>query len=573
VTVEGLLDAIQAREAGVTAVGLGGLGLLDAYLQHLQAASPKGVILALDPDEKGVKGIPAALKKLLNAGLPSFVVNLPTGEKGEKLDPDLFIRTHGPEAFRRLVAEAPHALNWMARNLLDTNRGAGWTSQTSEDVRKEAVGFAAQLPSVFHPALPSEYWMELGKELLISPETLQEAALALHEEAERERREKATRRRVQETAKKLEQLLAEGLPEEARKFLLDQASALQAEASTTSRSVPRLAVDELAELKDRLNKLRGCERVGLTQDVLPELDEALLGLRGLNLVAGPPGTGKTSFAVELGLGALEGDKESAVILLSLEQTRWEHLSRNLAYLSNLDWKTVTMGSQGCRMGRDREERAFFTPHDYEALQHGETRLRRIGGRFLILDDDNFPAPTAEKILREVANIKEKTGATKVLLIVDYLQLWPIPLETLKALGSDLDRDKWQIGELKKLKNLMGTEDAVAAISEAKKDDWKSSLGMASVMGSARGTYTPDVVMVIQPLSAEEHAPKAKKEDKEKEGQAKLDELVDKGIALIRLRIVKGRDGVFRRGFELAFNFETLRFEETSFSSYLGKAGE
>ena len=111
-----------------------------------------------------------------------------------------------------------------------------------------------------------------------------------------------------------------------------------------------------------------------------------------------------------------------------------------------------------------------------------------------------------------------------------------------------------------------------AISEAKKEDWKASLGMSSIMGSARGTYTPDVVMVIQPLSVEEHAPpKTKKEDLEKAGLEKLDELVEQGVALMRLRIVKGRDGVFRRGFELAFHFESLRFEETVFSSWLGSS--
>jgi len=565
--VEGVLDAIQCREHGFPAVALGGVNL-DAYLLPLKAASPEGVVLVMDPDEAGQKAARLSVAKLLAEGFSVFMLKLPKGEKGEKGDPDEFLRTRGPEAFRHLVAEAPHSLRWKARDILTTHRGDGWTDQATDSAIREALGFAGKLPAAFHGALPSMFWDEIALEIPLSPETMQEHAKAIQEERDRETREKNTRAKVQETTRKLEELLEKGRPEDAHKLLLDEAAELQAEAFNAPRSLPRVALEEMAELEDRLNRLRGKTRMGMTQRVLPLLDDALLGLRGLMLLAGPPGTGKTSLAVQIGLGVLDEDPTAAVILLSLEQSRWEHLTRNLAYLSGLDWKTVSLGSHGCRDGRDLQEGTHFRRDDFKKLQDGKEKLRKMGSRLLILDDDNFPDPTSEKVLREVEALKEKTGASKVLVVVDYLQLWPVPPETRKTLPTDLDKDKWQIGELKKLRNLLGPEDSIMAISEARKEDWKASLGMGSVMGSARGTYTPDVVLVLQPLSVEEHAPEAKKDEKEKEGMAKLDELVDKGLALIRLRIVKGRDGVFRRGFELAFHFELLRFEETDFSSHL-----
>jgi hypothetical protein len=208
---------------------------------------------------------------------------------------------------------------------------------------------------------------------------------------------------------------------------------------------------------------------------------------------------------------------------------------------------------------------------------GEEKLRNLSGRFLILDGLNFPEPTAENLLQEVENLKDRTGASKALVIVDYLQLWPVPMEAAKVLRTDLDKDKWQIGELKKLRNLLGASDAVLAISEATKADWKTGLSMGSVMGSARGSYTPDVVMVLQPFSPEELAPTedgewkpTKEKEAKEEGEKLLNAFASMGLSIIHLQIVKGRDGVDRKRFALAFHYQSLRFEETTLERELAK---
>lgn len=584
--VEGVLDGIVCREHGFPAVALGGASL-EALLPALKVHRPEGLTLALDPDQAGQDATRKAVAKLLEAGLLVFVVELPKGEKGEKLDPDAFLRTHGKEALERLVKDAPNALRWKARKIMDSHRGDGWTDSRTAAAIQDAVDLAGELPAVLHPHLPSTLFEELGQEIPLSPETMAEAAQTLQEKTEAERHERETKAHLEDLSKRVAKLLEDGRVLDARAILLEEAAVLRDRALKTSRPVPKVVLDELVELEGYLSSLRGRERVGLPLlgkdegGELCELDEALMGLRGLMLVAGPPGTGKTSLAVQLGLEAMQAEPTSAVVLVSLEQSRWEHLTRNLAHFSRLPWKTVAMGSTKCRNPQDRAAGLFFQPGDLKKLKDGEKTLRELAPRFLILDDQNFPEPTAESIVLEVEKVKERTGAENVLVIVDYLQLWPVPMEAAKVLRTDLDRDKWQIGELKKLKGLLSPGDAVVAISEAKKADWApEALGLGSVMGSARGSYTPDVVMVIQPVPPERLAPESGADGKpfkpdaaKAEGESRLRALKEKGVSLIRLEIVKGRDGVHRRGFDMAFVFNELRFRETSLGAELEDLGQ
>ncbi len=568
--VEGVLDAIQCREHGFPAVALGGTSVA-SYLPALKTHHPEDLTITVDRDEAGEKATPKLVAQLLGAGLSVFVVELPKGEAGEKLDPDALLRSpNGPETLRRLVNEAPHGLRWKARAILSSHRGEGWTDRGITGAIQETVDFAATVPAVLHPFINPNLLDELIQEgLPISTEAMNEATRVLKERTDLESHERETRLHLLETTKKVAKLMEEDKVLEARAVLLEDASYIKTQALKSSRPAPRVALEEWPDLEAHLQALRGRDRVGLAQDSLPSLDKALMGLRGLMLVAGPPNSGKTSIAVQLGLSALETDEEAVVVLVSLEQNRMEHLTRNLAYFSGLDWETVAMGSEKCRNETDRQAGTHFTAFDLKALKGGEAVFKGLAHRLLILDGLNFPDPTPENLVQEVENLKEKTGASRALVIVDYLQLWPVPAGE-KAIKTDLDRDKWQIGQLKEIHNHLGAGNAVLAISEATKTDWKTGLTMGSVMGSARGAYSPDVVMVLQPIPADDLAPEGET-DKEKaktEGERLLNALAFKGVALIRLQIVKGRDGVTRTGFDLAFLYRSLKFAETTVAKTL-----
>lgn len=91
------------------------------------------------------------------------------------------------------------------------------------------------------------------------------------------------------------------------------------------------------------------------------------------------------------------------------------------------------------------------------------------------------------------------------------------------------------------------DDAILVISEARKPTQKQGQGkekedwggeLADVMGSARGSYTPDMVFLLN----------AKTENEKEPSRTKL-------------KIVKGRDGVTKTALELIFWYTQSRFEE------------
>jgi hypothetical protein len=83
--------------------------------------------------------------------------------------------------------------------------------------------------------------------------------------------------------------------------------------------------------------------------------------------------------------------------------------------------------------------------------------------------------------------------------------------------------------------------------------------MAAVMGAARGTYTPDMVLLLNPLSDKElGGPDDKNGDS---GKKVREREAEQGFARQRLSIVKGRDGVQRGRVDVRFYFRQSRFEE------------
>jgi KaiC/GvpD/RAD55 family RecA-like ATPase len=313
--------------------------------------------------------------------------------------------------------------------------------------------------------------------------------------------------------------------------------------------------DELYAHEARLAQWRGREFIGLPQRTLPKLDKLTLGLRGLMLLGGAPGVGKTALAIQLALDAVVHNKDAAFLFVSLEMSRWDMLTRFQSRLAGLDWHTIVFGSG---FGSNA---LTFTKEEFECLELAHSTLLDIGSRIRILDDKNFLAPTLEKVLDHVEDLKASSGTSRVFVVVDYLQVWPVPEPSMKILRTDLEADKWRIGQMKELRDATGSE--VLLISEARKpandaQGWGGD--MASIMGAARGTYTPDMVLLLNPVSDEELGKLDGKEAKET-GKKIREREAEEGFARQRLTIVKGRDGVQRGPVDLRFHFRQSRFEE------------
>ena len=181
-----------------------------------------------------------------------------------------------------------------------------------------------------------------------------------------------------------------------------------------------------------------------------------------------------------------------------------------------------------------------------------------------MDSESCPNVSARLVLRYVDEIKSKSGCERAIVAIDYLQVWPIA--STQNLRSDLEADKWRIGEIKKIRDSLN-DDPVLVISEARKPSgnnlgWGTDL--SDVMGSARGSYTPDAVLLITPTTLEELAfainPKNSNEAKDQAGK-KLKALEDSGSCLISLKLVKGRDGMDRFKEILLFEYKKNVFNK------------
>jgi len=106
VVVEGYFDQIALHRAGVPeTLATCGTALTPEHARNLARRTAYAVLL-FDGDEAGRRAMARALEVLLPQGLRVRAAKLPAGE-----DPDDFLARRGPEALRRLVDEAPPALD------------------------------------------------------------------------------------------------------------------------------------------------------------------------------------------------------------------------------------------------------------------------------------------------------------------------------------------------------------------------------------------------------------------------------------------------------------------------------
>jgi len=185
---------------------------------------------------------------------------------------------------------------------------------------------------------------------------------------------------------------------------------------------------------------------------------------------------------------------------------------------------------------------------------------QIGSRLTILDREQLgESLSADQLAMILRRAKEKAGASRALMIVDYVQILPVPPEVSKY--TDLEQDRYRVRVLqdviRKSKSAGSHDgDTVLFISETRKptkskDSWAN--GLAELMGSARLGYAVDYALLYRRMTTEE---KGRHYSSEREQQ-----LEAKGIAPIMLSLEKGRDGMTRGSWPMEFHFWKSIFAE------------
>ena len=573
VIVEGLPDVVHLQALGfsnVAAIGGDGKNMTPAKWEALAAEGVSSVTLALDNDPKedgtwpgreGTRKAVENVRKVRNGGkVPVVYVLDPAllGPPRDPKDPDELVRKQSLDAFRAVLEKKVNAHRFMAEDLVREHKPADkWTDEALSRLLDGAKRYDASVPPEEGLELGTFFWPTIASETGISPENVEAVRRELQATRERRSVEEEKRRSLQAAADTVSSLLKDGKTEKAASVMRDAADTLRVRDRRAAVDPVLSVAEELDAHRAHLEKWRGVDFLGLPQKTLPTLDEYTSGLRGLMLLAARPGVGKTVLGVQFGVDVVCNNPDTSFLFVSAEMLRGDIITRTLSRLSGLTWRTYVYGDE--RLNREGTGERF-TSYQAQAIAAAEDQVRKWGNRVRILDVKNFPEPTVGGVLAHLRDLKEKTGTSRSFLLVAYLQVWPIPEDKERGVRSDLDADKYRIGAMKDLRDGAAAEDAILVISEARKPqggktgEWGGDL--EDVMGSARGTYTPDMVFLFQPFTDSERK-KAGIEDADmtregKQGQRR---------AYNKLTIAKGRDGVRRGSLDLTFFYDLSTFKE------------
>jgi hypothetical protein len=564
VLVEGVFDAALLQVRGDTrvvasvAAQLSGLQLGALVHQKIQR-----VFICGDPDGGGDRGTLANIAALDRAGIQAFVVpRLPDG-----CDPDEYVIQNGIDAWRALVEQSIHSYEFRARNIVQQYKTADeWTSVQLAAAFDEAIEFdRASVNPERETDLDLFFWPAIRRATGVSGEALAARLEVVHNK----KRTEHESREYEELIRRAEEASAEGNLPQVKAILRDDLARLQKEERKRNAEPCLVLVDDIPAHVMRIERLRGVEFIGLVQRTIAKFDQYTLGLRGLMILASGPNVGKTALTVQWGIDIVIYQNGACFVFLSLEMSRWDIMTRIMCRLAGMDWHTFVRGTSRAA------GQTLFTEEEGVRIARAEEQMKKIAHRILILDDRNFPAPTLEGLLAHIADLKKKTECTRAFVLIDYLQVWEPPDHILRTLRTDIEADKWRIGQMKELRDVLGDGDAVCVISEARKptgnsgEKWGGAL--ADLMGSARNSYTPDMAFLLHPytdadfakefgLYKERNGNKAPQID-QKAVDAYRAKVGEAGLAYNRLIIAKGRDGVRKEDLNVTFRFRQSAFEQ------------
>lgn len=165
VIVEGYMDAIAVHQAGVPNVVASCGTALTSWQCRLLAKYASESVVNYDPDSAGVAATDRSLGILLEEGLTVRVLRLTGG-----LDPDLFIREKGAEAYQTALEEAPPFFQYLVVRALEMHGTA------SPEAKLASLNFIlTYLSKVPNALIRSELMSDIAQKLDIHSGVIRDA--------------------------------------------------------------------------------------------------------------------------------------------------------------------------------------------------------------------------------------------------------------------------------------------------------------------------------------------------------------------------------------------------------------
>lgn len=229
--------------------------------------------------------------------------------------------------------------------------------------------------------------------------------------------ERARRRRLLEIGQRLERRVQTGTAEASaiaralRREIEDLEGSADSSSGLSGSEVARQAIEHARQCFEQRERT-GRAVLGLETGI-PRLDQLLGGLQqGLYLLAGAPGVGKTTLALQI---ALNVARHAPVVYLTFENSARNLVTKTLCGLADVN---------------PREARRGFVPavRLHEAAENLEACLRNI------LFIDGSGATTIASARTQARRRLEQAGVASGLVVVDYLQLWAKTSRELRGLS-------------------------------------------------------------------------------------------------------------------------------------------
>ncbi len=244
--------------------------------------------------------------------------------------------------------------------------------------------------------------------------------------------ESATARRLQVASSGLMGLatdeLSVGEKRERAYQMLD--SAFGPPSTSGMATIAESLEEGILEIEAARKARAGYGTVGISTGI-SSLDSLIGGWqRKLYVIAGRPGTGKSSLMAAAALNAVLQDKR--VLIFSTEMQRSEIALRMVALQAGLDSSSFNTG--------------YFTPQDWAQLQAGREWAAGLGDRLLI---DHTAGPTPVDIRARCKQAARSGGLD--LVGIDYLQI----LSSSRKAGTDTERITQLSLEIKQMQQSLG----------------------------------------------------------------------------------------------------------------------